>query len=176
MSFLDQSLGLFWYLIDEDDGGAHLEAASHLTLLKLSRLVRSRHLLTSLSRMERSVEVKRLSLAGLVGLVEVVWVDRHGTVRDNIGVKIEENASDVQSSNERSEEEVTGRLPRAKDVDTLVVLEDVAMLVHVAGLDRLKVPGDMAPVVTLVDSWRVEPVVITRGKVDDHVMKLVAFG
>ena len=175
MAFLDQSLGLFWHLIDEHDGGAHLEAASHLALLKLSRLIGS-HLLASLSGRERSVEVKRLSLAGFVSLVEVVWVDRHGTVRDNIGVKVEENASDVQSSNEGCEEEVTVSLPRAKDVDTLVVLEDVAMLVHVAGLDRLKVPGNVAPVVTLVDSWGVEPVVITWGKVDDHVMELVALG
>ena len=48
------------------------------------------------------------------------------------------------------------------------------MLVNVGWLHGGQVASDVASVVTLMDGWAVESMVVTWGEVDDHVVKLVA--
>ena len=50
------------------------------------------------------------------------------------------------------------------------------MLVDIAWLDRGQVASDVSSVLASVDGRGVEPVVVARGQVDHHVVKLVALG
>ena len=104
----------------------------------------------------------------------MVWSLWEGSVGDHIAVKVQKDRANVESANKGREEEIISIFsPLTKNVDSLIILEDISVLLDVAWLNWGKIASDVASVVGLMDGWRVESVVVSWGKVDHHIVQLV---
>ena len=167
LTFFNIKLGIFVTFCDNDDGRAHLESASHAGFLEREAICIVFEVFLKVVFVEGSVFI-RLEVA----LISVVWISGNGFIGVDIIVKVKLDASDVGGAN--STLKVESLLPPAKNIDTLVIFEDIFVLVHVRWLNRAQVSNDVSSVVGGMDGWRVEPVIITWRQIDHHIEKLIA--
>lgn len=170
MALTNLEFSLIIALKNEDNSRAHLKSTGHLSLHEgLGRLVLFYFILILQVLVEWASLIGRYLLN--VVFILVVRILRHCLIRQHFLIKVQLDASNVGSTD--STFKVEALAPPSEDVHTLIILEDILVFVHMGWLDWGKISDDVSTVVTRVNGWRVESMVVSWGQVDNHVVEMV---
>ena len=92
-------------------------------------------------------------------IILVIRILRHSLIRHHLLIEVKFNASNIGSTD--STLKVEALLPSSKYVYAFIVCEHIFVFVHMRWLNWGQVSYNMSTVVSRVNSWRVEPVVIS---------------